>query len=138
MPTESVNRLELQARGFIDQQIAMAQSWIETRLRKRYAIPFAAPYPEIYLGWITAIVTLAAYQRRGWNPSGAENELIIKAADDARAEVKEAADSKDGMFELPLRHDAPAGAVTQGGPMAYSEVAPYTWIDRQAEVARGE
>lgn len=136
MPAEDIARLETQYPGFLDAQIALVQGWLESRLRKRYAIPFVAPIPEVYLGWLVALVTLAAYQRRGWNPSSAENQLITAAADTARAEVKEAADGTAGLFELPLRQDAPTGAVTDGGPLGYAEASPYTWTDRQIEAVR--
>ncbi len=138
MPAEDIARLQTQYAGFLDAQIAIAQSWVETRLRKRYAIPFVAgAEPEAFLGWIVALVTLAGYQRRGFNPSSAENQLIVDAATMARAEVKEAADSKDGLFELPVRQDNPAGAVTQGAPLSYAEASPYTWTDRQADIVNG-
>ncbi len=136
MPDEDVDRLESLYSGFIDAQIALAQGWCEARLRKRYAIPFVAPIPEIFLGWVVALVTLAAYQRRGWNPSSAENELIRSAATDARLEVKEAADSKDGLYDLPLRQDSTESGVSKGTPLGYSEADPYSWMDVQRDTVR--
>jgi hypothetical protein len=112
--------------------LADEQAYIEDRLRKRYAIPFEAPVPPIVVRWLVRMVTATAYDRRGWNPSGLENERISKAADDARAELKEAADSKDGLFDLPVRADHPASSgVVMGGPLSYSETSPYVWADYQ-------
>ncbi len=139
MPPEDVDRVEIVSPGFTAQQITSHQSWIESRLRKRYAIPFALPYPESALGWLTALVTLALYQRRGFNPSSAENELIAKAAEDAKLEIKEAADSNEGLYDLPIRADAPeTTGVSAGGPYGYSEASPYVWMDRQRETATDE
>lgn len=132
MPAEDARALDAKYPGFFDAQIAIAQSWIEARLRKRYAVPFASPMPEAFLGWIVALVTLAAYLRRGWNPKAEDNALVSDAATSARTEVKEAADSKDGLFDLPLRADAPdTSAISKGGPLGYSEQSPYTWTDLQ-------
>lgn len=138
MPAEDVERLEEQYPGYLTQQIAVWQRWIESRLWKRYALPFGEPAPETAIGWLVSLVTLAAYQRRGWNPAGAENQLIIDAATTAREEVKEAADSVDGLFELPLRDTATAPGVSLGGPFGYSETSPYVWTDRQRETGRSE
>lgn len=138
MPSEDVDRLETQYAGFLDAQIASAQAWIDARLSKRYAIPFASPVPEVYLGWIVALVTLQAYQRRGWNPTSAENTLVIEAVKQAKDEIKEAADSATGLYELPLRQDRPGvSGVTYGGPLGYSEASPWDWTDRQIETVRG-
>lgn len=140
MPAEDVDRLETQYAGFVAQQLASYQAWIEGRLRKRYAIPFdAASPPETARAWLTALVTVAAYQRRGWNPASAENELIIQAAATAREEIKEAADSDVGLFDLPRREDAAEGSgVERGGPFGYSEASPYVWTTGQAEAGRSE
>ena len=137
MPREDVDRLEAMYNGFIVARLAINESWINARLAKRYATPFAAPAPEIVLGWLTAITTLDAYQRRGWNPSSSEeNQLIAKAAEDARTEVKEAADSETGLYDLPLRQDSTASGVSKGGPFGYSEASSYTFMDRQIEAVR--
>src|SRR5262249_1029155 len=125
MPPEDVDRLEVQYAGFVVQQCTSYQAWIESRLRKRYAIPFATPVPEIALIGLVALVTLACYMRRGWNPSSAENQSILDADTRARDEIKEAADSKDGLFDLPLRNDTGASGVSAGGPLGYSETSPY-------------
>ena len=138
MPTADVNELEAQTPGFWATQIVAAQAWIDARLKKRYAVPFAAPAPEIYLGWITTLVTYTGYQRRGWNPSSAENQLIVDAVKAAKEEIKEASDSNEGLFELPLRQSDPTtSGVVSGGPLGYAEQSPWDWTDRQVEAVRG-
>lgn len=139
MPGEDVDRLEAKYPGYIVQQIATEQAKLEARLRKRYALPFAAPAPETAIAWLVSIVTLAAYQRRGWNPSSAENQLIIDAATRALDESKEAANANDGLFDLPPREDAAStSGATQGGPFGYSEQSSYTGADDQACAGRAE
>ena len=97
----------------------------------------ATPVPEIVLVWLNHLVTLAAYRRRGFNPNDPSGELIVKAAEDAKKEVLEAADSKDGLFDLPVSEDLDS-AVTTGGPLGRSDVSPYAWQTRQAVKGRGQ
>jgi hypothetical protein len=107
------------------------------RLRKRYAVPFASPVPVIAISWLTHITTVDAFQKRGWNPSDAESKQILDAATEAFAEIKEAADSETGLFDLPLREDTTESGIVHGGPQVYSEASPYDWLDTQAEAVRG-
>lgn len=139
MPSGDVDELEARDPGFLAARLVRELSWIHSVLKKRYAVPFAEPIPEIVLGWLTDLVTHAAYQRRGYNPGSAQDGEFKEAAERARAEIKEAADSDKGLFDLPLREDGPsASGISKGGPLGYAEQSPYTWTDRQAEVARGE
>jgi len=64
--------------------------------------------------------------------------LAKEQHDIAVAELKEAADSKDGLFDLPLRADTTATGVSKGGPRGYSEASPYTNLDRQRARRRNE
>lgn len=123
-------------RAFVDATLIIETSKIDARLRKRYAVPFAAPFSEIVRGWLTAIVTPILYRRRGWDPSDLQQADIIAEADKALAELKEAADSNEGLFDLPLRQDNAASAITQGGPYGYAEPGPYDWIDVQRDLVR--
>jgi hypothetical protein len=63
---------------------------------------------------------------------------VQKAKDDALAWLKEAADAKDGLIDLPLRADTTASGISRGGPLAYTETSPYAWTDVQAETGRSE
>lgn len=128
----------LPAENFITQRIAFHTSRIEARLFKRYAVPFASPVPRIFADWLVALVTLDMFKRRGFDPTSKQDAEILQAAEAAIAEIKEAADSKDGLFELPLRQDLQGtSGVTRGGPLSYSEQDPYTWTDKQFETVRG-
>jgi len=139
MPDEDVELVEARYSGFILARLEEETAWINGRLMKRYAVPFKPPVPVIVLGWLTKIVTPSVYRKRGWNATSEQDQEILGAEKTAREEVKEAANSEGGLFELPLREDRPdVSAVSAGGPLGYAEASPYTWTDRQQEAARGE
>jgi hypothetical protein len=138
MPPEDVAYLETTFAGFLDARIAVRSSLINARLQKRYVVPFVPPYPETVLGWLTALVTVDAYKKRGWNPSDAQSAQVVQDAVDALAEMKEAADSAEGLFELPVRENNLTSAVSKGGPLGYSETSPYVGFDLQFETASSE
>jgi hypothetical protein len=136
MPDGDVYALEQAQPGFIAARLEFRTGWIYARLGKRYAWPFVAPAPDTFLGWLTDLVTYDAHVKRSQNP-GSEPHYE-QMATDAKAEIKEAADSKDGLFDLPLRQDLPGSSgIALGGPLGYSEASPYTWIDRQRDAVRG-
>lgn len=137
MPVEDVDDLQQRQPGWLQGRVVGVYAEICARLKKRYQAPFAAPIPEVVLGWMTSIVTLSAYKKRGYNPTSAQDQEISKEADRAWAAVKEAADSEEGLYDLPLRQDAPGSSgVSQGGPFGYSEASPYEWTDVQREAVR--
>lgn len=131
---EDVDRLEAVYPGFLQAQIDDESSWIAGRLRKRYAVEgFDANPPGIVLKWLNKIVTLEAFDKRGFDSLSPEGQRTITASETARAEVKEAAESVEGLFDLPLRNDSTASGISQGGPLGYAEASPYTANDRQRE-----
>lgn len=137
MPSDDVDLLEAKEPGFLDAQIVMAKGRLYAQLRKRYAVPFADPAPEIFLGWVATCVTPVAYRKRGWNPSDEQSAAIEQDRKDALAEVQLAADAQNGLFDLPLRENTTADGISLGGPLGYSEPSPYDWRDAQAEAIRG-
>jgi hypothetical protein len=135
MPFEDVDFLESNHSGFLDARLEVGTSIINARLAKRYAVPFEDPVPEIVLGWLVAIVTPKAYQKRGWNPSDQQSAQILADATEALEQMKEAADSEVGLFDLPVRADLEdTSGVSKGGPLGYTEMSPYVWTDLQVEV----
>lgn len=138
MPAEDVEYLEETCSGFIVARLAVGTGRIYGRLRKRYAVPFEGPPPEIVIGWLVAIVQAEAYLKRGINPASDEH---FKSIDEERTrafeEMKEAADAEVGLFDIPLRENTTDDGVTLGGPLGYSEASPYDWTDVQAEAVRG-
>lgn len=97
----------------------------------------ATPVPEIVLGWLTTLVTFDLYARRGINPSDPTFAQLQTDVERVTLEVKEAADSKDGLFDLPVSEDLDS-AVTTGGPLGFSDASPYAWQDRQARHGRAQ
>ena len=138
MPGEFVDELQTRYAGFLDAQLAYWSSWIDSKLRKRYAVPFASPYPTAVTGWLARIVTQRAWLRRGVGAQDEQWRTIEQEATDARAEVNEAADSEKGLFDLPLRADTSESGISKSGPLAYSEQSPYVWTDQQVDVGRQE
>lgn len=139
MPMLSVDELEAREPGYLQQCLDDWSAWINTRLAKRYDVPFGSPHPKIVLLWLTRLVTPEAYAKLGWSPSGESDRVsVLDPAARAMAEIKEAADAKDGLFELPLRADTAAGGVSRTAPITYTETSPYKWTDIQAETGRGE
>lgn len=133
MPSSYVDELEVAEPGWLDKQLAYWSSWIDARLAKRYAAPFASPYPTAVTGWLARLVTLRAMLRRGLDANDAQFETYQGDHDSAKAEVEEAANSETGLFELPLRADTTTSGISRGGPLGYSEASPYVWTDVQRE-----
>jgi hypothetical protein len=138
MPDEDVDALNTRYAAFFAAQLDNESAWIDARLRKRYDVPFASPYPKAVVRWLAALVTEKAYLKRGVDPNDQEMTSIFEAAKDARAEILEAADSDTGLFDLPLRADTTASGVSRGSPLSYSETSPYVWTDQQLAVGRVE
>lgn len=132
MPQGNVDALASAAPGWIDAQLDYWSRQIDSRLRKRYAVPFEDPYPSAVVGWLVRIVTVRAYMRFGVD---ANDLQFVEIRDDARAafeEIQEAADSAVGLFDLPLI-DGGKSAISKGGPFVYSEASPYVWTDQQRD-----
>lgn len=127
MPAADFDSLEP---AFIASRLSIRSSEIDARLRKRYAAPFGTPFPEVVQGWLVDIVTPDLYFRRGWDPASEQGTAILELAAAARESMKEAADSQNGLYDLPLLGTADT-AISKGGPLGYSEASPYTWTDAQ-------
>lgn len=137
-PSSLLDEIETASPGWIGTQLEYWSAQIDSRLRKRYAAPFVAPYPLSVQGWLARLVTVRCYLKRGTDPSDMQYADIKADADAAVSEIKEAADSVTGLFDLPLREDTTKTGVSKGGPFGYSEQSPYVWTDQQASIARGE
>jgi hypothetical protein len=140
MPAADIDALEALMPGTFVGIAESVSRVFDARLFKRYAVPFEDGKVPESIKWHVAHVVLAAlWQKRGYNPGSAQDEIIQTNKNDAFAWLKEAADSKDGLVELPKRADAPGlEGVSRGGPRAYSEQSPYAWTDAQAEIGRIE
>lgn len=138
MAGESVDELETVSPGWVDAQLEAASRAIDARLAKRYEAPFAEPYPIAIKSWLARVVTVRALLRRGVDANDEQFTTIKEDAAAAWEEIKEAANSAEGLYELPLREDTTASGVSKGGPYGYSEQSPYVWTDRQVATGREE
>jgi hypothetical protein len=138
MPSGFVDEIEAVSPGWTLTQLTLESARIDARLSKRYAVPFDLPAPICVQGWLAKIVTESAYRKRGYDPTDAQGRMYVADRDTAIAEIKEAADAIDGLFDLPLRADLTASGISKGGPRAYSEQSPYVFTDAQRRVGVNE
>lgn len=87
---------------WIAEQLAIESSYIDSRLRKKYAVPFIAPFPRVVIGWLVALVDRLVALRVGYNPTNTDGEEYKALAEAAIAELEEAAKSADGLYDLPI------------------------------------
>ena len=97
----------------------------------------ATPIPEAFLDWLTVLVSLDLYWKRGSNPQDPAVAALSERRLAVMKEVEEAANSQTGLFDLPLA-DGQTTAVTTGGPMGYSEASPYRAFDIELQRASRE
>lgn len=125
--------------GWLAAQIENVSTYIDSRLGKRYAVPFTAPVPPALERWIVDIVSFNAWLKRGMSATDESFEAFKQNHDRAYDEIKEAADSEAGLFELPrVVNDVGQQTITRGFPRMYSEASPYVAFDRQSRIGRNE
>jgi len=125
MPPEEVDLLEQSYPGFLRARLAEVSGRIDARLSKRYLVPFASPPAEIVCAWVERLVTRDLYLRRGFTPGSKQDDEILLRAVAAETEIREAADAREGLFDLPVRDSEKKGEF-----WGYSEDNPYAWTDR--------
>lgn len=137
MPSTDVDDLENIAPGWVLAQLEQGSRWIDSRLRKRYEAPFeVATCPEIVKSWLTRLATLRCYLRRGVDATDAQLALIQADAAEATAELVEAANCADGLFDIPLKDSEKTTGAVLGGPLGYAEASPFDWLDVQRDAVR--
>ncbi len=136
--TEFVDELEISQPGFTLGQLTYWTDWLNARLRKRYQVPFALPYPTAVTGWLARLVTVRVYLKRGLDPSDKQFAEYQRDEQAARDEIKEAAESVEGLFDLPLRADNTGSALSKPKTRVYSEQSPYAFTDLQGEAGHAE
>ncbi len=104
---------------------------MDSYLFKRYATPFADPVPEVVKFHGTQIMSHQLRIIIGFDPGSAQDEQIVKARDAAFAWLEQAANSRDGLVELPLREPAAGKGDTSGvsrrRARAFSYTKPMDW-----------
>lgn len=138
VPGAFIDSVEAEVPGWVDMSLEQMTHWIDSKLRKRYAAPFTAPYPPMVLAWLAKLVAPEIMLRRGVDPTDRQFEAIAEAAALAKAEITEAADGNGGLYDLPLNTASSATGISRGSPMSYSEASPYVGLTRQRTTGRTE
>lgn len=140
MPPQDIDELELQQSGIVDATATAVSGMFDSKLIKRYAAPFLTPFPNALIFNVARETAWRLWLKRGFNPSGQTDQAIEKDHLEAMEWLKDAADSKDGLVELPKKETdlGKSGAVNAGGPLSYSEQSPYVWADLQEQTALQE
>ena len=133
-----VDRVEVRYPGITAARLATAHARLNSKLMKRYRLPFTTPVPEVLVWYESVVVShelLVAL--RGANPDSSQLDEAGKLLAEAQEWLKAAVDPEHGDVEL---RAAEAGlgpsAINAGGPYGYSEASPYTWTDRQVDAIR--
>jgi len=138
-PEESVDEVEARYPGWVERQLEIKSQWIDARLRKRYLFPLTqTPYPLVVTDWLARIVTEIMMRKRGIDPTDEQAATYVEDRKTAEAEVLEAANAQDGLFDLPLRADTSTTGIVAPQVLGYSEASPYVAFDIQARDARRE
>lgn len=128
--------VDLCGQAKVDEWLDRASSKIRNRLAKRYAVDFTdpGPVPGVIKDWLTLLVDIRVWKFVGGLPEGREDGWAEKDAEKVEAELKEAADSEEGLIELPLRNTDALGnsAINKGGPMAVAYNTIHGYFDAQA------
>jgi len=133
-----IDDLESSQPGWVDQQLESMSRRVDSRLRKRYVVPFATA-PESVKLWVTQLATMRVFMRIYRAPTEQQQWVSVQEDyENAMAELKEAADSQNGLYDLPITDAADASAITKAQTAAYSEQSPYAAFDGQAAYARDE
>jgi hypothetical protein len=138
---EWIDEVEARYPGWIAKQLAIKSQWLDGRLRKRYAFPIDsanAPYPLLVTDWLARIVTEMTMRKRGIDATDEQAQQYIDDRKTAEAEVLEAANAVEGLFDLPLRADTNAPGIVAPQVLGYSEASPYVAFDIQDAAARNE
>ena len=138
LPAVDIDDVETIQAGWIDRKLRAVSYAVDARLRKRYAVPFSAPYPDAVCDWVARIMDPLLLKKRGVDATDEQFVSIAEDATAAREEIKEAADAEEGLFDLPTLDTADASAISKGAPLGYSEASPYVGMDVQEELGREE
>jgi hypothetical protein len=137
MPEIGINELEVQYPGWIAANLTLLSGNMDVQLAKRYVTPFQAPYNTQLEFWLTRMMDPRAYLKRGVEPSDRQLQVLIDDAAKVELELQKAADAEKGMYDLPLRADAPNASGIKPSVLSHSDVTPFDWMRTQAIRAGG-
>lgn len=124
--------------GRLAKMIEAISRLMDSYLFKRYATPFAEPVPEAVKFHGTQILSHQLRITIGFDPGSRQDEEIVNARVAAFAWLEAAANSRDGLVELPKREPVPgnpdAPGVARRKARAFSYLSPIDW--HRAQKAR--
>lgn len=139
------SELELKSPGLILTLDEDASRYIDTRLRKRTstAKPYRVPIPDdlvprIVVRWVAHLITPECFLALGTRPTDEEQAEIIKLADRAEEQIKEAADAVNGLFDIPLLDAGGDSLFDQPATLCITEQSPYSWRHKQYDAVAGD
>lgn len=141
LPPEYIDGVSACSRDFVTLTLELESAYIDGRLFKRYAVPFDPnlPAPLCVQRWLVDLVSLQVWLRRGMDATQMDADLYAKAAEQARLDLKEAADSDTGLWDLPLRVDTTTENTVSGIKKpklrSYSETSPF--VGQRIQRTRG-
>lgn len=138
LPAVDIDDVETIQEGWIDRKLRSISRAVDSRLRKRYSVPFESPYPDAVCDWVARIMDPMLLKKRGVDATDEQFVSIDEDAKAAREEIKEAANAEEGLFDLPAADAADASAISKGAPYGYSEASPYVGMDVQEYYGRDE
>jgi hypothetical protein len=109
---------------------------VDSRLKKNFGVPFVKPYPLKVKMWVADLLTPRAFRSLGIRPTDEQQQDITDAAKLANDEIKEAADAKDNLFELPSFQGGAASLQENDATLCYSEQSPFTSKHRQFDLVK--
>ena len=95
------------------------------------------PVPEVILSWLTRVVGIDVWMKRGANPQDPGIQMYQEEKLRCLKRLEDAANGKDGLLDIPQNEDSDS-SVTTGGVLSASQASPYVWTDIEERDARRE
>ena len=129
-------RLDQSRPGLLLKLASSISAEMDVRLGKKYLRPIPNP-PEIVKLWAADLLTPRAYEALGVRPTDEQQEQITARATQVYAFLKEAADSENGLLDLPLSATISTSGIQEPTILSQSEQSPYTWRHKQFDAVNG-
>lgn len=141
VPGAVLNQFEDENPGRLLAMIEAISRLMDSHLFKRYATPFAEPVPEVVKFHGTQILSHQLRIIIGFDPGSRQDEQIVDARNAAFAWLEQAANSRDGLVELPVREPDPGkpdvSGVARRKARGFSYASAKGWHRAMKERGRG-
>jgi hypothetical protein len=97
-----------------------------------------SPVPGEVLSWLTILVTPDVLVRHGYSYTDPSMVNFMADRKQAMDELKEAADSNTGLWDLPIVNEDSGSGISTGGPFWYTEASPYVASDELGRQGRAD